>query len=51
VPLALGLPLYALAFSILNAAVFAIRIPTENEALLIGQGNLWQTSANPQRNH
>jgi methyltransferase len=33
VPLALGLPLYALAFSILNAAVLAIRIPAENAAL------------------
>ena len=33
VPLALGLPLYALVFSILNAAVLAIRIPTENAAL------------------
>jgi methyltransferase len=33
VPLALGLPLYALLFSILNAAVFAIRIPAENAAL------------------
>jgi methyltransferase len=34
VPLALGLPLYALVFSILNAAVLAIRIPAENAALL-----------------
>ena len=33
VPLALGLPLYALAFSVLNAAVLAIRIPAENAAL------------------
>ena len=33
VPLALGLPLYALAFSILNAAVLAICIPAENAAL------------------
>jgi len=33
VPLAVGLPLYALAFSILNAAVLAIRIPAENAAL------------------
>jgi methyltransferase len=33
VPLALGLPLYALLFSILNAAVLAIRIPAENAAL------------------
>lgn len=33
VPLALGLPIYALVFSILNAAVLAIRIPEENAAL------------------
>jgi methyltransferase len=33
VPLALGLPLYALAFSLLNAAVLAIRIPAESAAL------------------
>ena len=33
VPVALGLPLYALAFSILNTAVLAIRIPAENAAL------------------
>ena len=33
VPLALGLPLYAIAFSILNAAVLAIRIPAENAML------------------
>lgn len=33
VPLALGLPLYAFVFSILNAAVLAIRIPAENAAL------------------
>lgn len=33
VPLALGLPLYALLFFILNAAVLAIRIPAENAAL------------------
>jgi methyltransferase len=33
VPLALGLPLYALVFSILNAAMMAIRIPAENAAL------------------
>ena len=34
VPLALGLPLYALIFSILNAAVLAVRIPAENAALV-----------------
>ncbi|HSR58586.1 MAG TPA: isoprenylcysteine carboxylmethyltransferase family protein [Candidatus Binataceae bacterium] len=33
VPMALGLPIYALVFSILNAAVLAIRIPAENAAL------------------
>jgi methyltransferase len=33
VPLALGLPIYALIFSILNAGVLAIRIPAENAAL------------------
>jgi methyltransferase len=33
VPLALGLSYYALAFSIFNAAVLAIRIPAENAAL------------------
>jgi len=32
-PLVFGLPLYALAFSILNAVVLAIRIRAENEAL------------------
>jgi methyltransferase len=33
VPLALGLPVYALVFTILNAAVLAVRIPAENAAL------------------
>jgi methyltransferase len=33
VPLALGLPVYALVFSILNAIVLAIRILAENAAL------------------
>ncbi len=33
VPLALGLPVYALVFSILNAAVLTIRITAENAAL------------------
>lgn len=33
VPLALGLPIYALVFSILNAGVLALRISTENAAL------------------
>jgi methyltransferase len=36
VPLALGLPLYALVFSVLNAAVLAIRITAENAALAGG---------------
>jgi methyltransferase len=34
VPLALGLPLYAVVFSVLNAAVLAVRIPAENAALV-----------------
>jgi methyltransferase len=34
VPLALGLPTYALVFSVLNAGVLAIRIAAENAALL-----------------
>lgn len=33
VPLALGLPLVALAFTLLNGAVMAIRIPAESRAL------------------
>lgn len=33
VPLAVGLPVYALVFSILNAAVLAIRVPAEDAAL------------------
>jgi methyltransferase len=33
VPLALGLPIYALVFSILNAVVLTIRITAENAAL------------------
>ena len=33
VPLALGLPVYALVFSIFNAAVLAIRVPAEDAAL------------------
>jgi methyltransferase len=33
VPLALGLPLFALVFSLLNALVLGIRIPQENAAL------------------
>jgi alkylresorcinol/alkylpyrone synthase len=35
-PLALGLPAYALFFSVLNAGMLAIRITTENAALLRG---------------
>jgi methyltransferase len=34
VPLALGLPTYALVFSVLNAGMLAIRITAENAALL-----------------
>lgn len=33
VPLALGMPVYALVFTLLNAALLAIRIPEENAAL------------------
>jgi methyltransferase len=33
VPLALGLPIYALVFSVLNAAVLTIRITAENVVL------------------
>ena len=33
VPLALGMPIYALVFTLLNAALLAIRIPEENAAL------------------
>jgi len=33
-PLALGLPAYALIFSVLNAGMLAIRIIAENAALL-----------------
>jgi methyltransferase len=35
VPLALGLPLYALLFSLLNVVVLSIRIPQENAALAV----------------
>jgi methyltransferase len=38
VPLALGLPLYAAVFSVLNAVVLAIRIRAENEALAWATG-------------
>jgi methyltransferase len=34
VPLALGLPAYALVFSVLNAGMLAIRVTAENAALL-----------------
>jgi methyltransferase len=39
VPLALGLPIYALVFSILNAAVLAIRIAVEDAALATARGS------------
>jgi methyltransferase len=39
VPLALGLPLYAAAFSLLNAAILSIRIPQENAALTANASN------------
>jgi methyltransferase len=38
VPLALGLLVYALVFSILNAAVLALRISAENAALVAATG-------------
>jgi methyltransferase len=38
VPLALGLAIYALVFSIANAAVLAVRIPAENVALGVLDG-------------
>jgi len=37
-PLALGLPWVALAFSILNAAVLSLRIRVENDALRESEG-------------
>lgn len=36
-PLVFGLPLYALAFSLLNAAAMAVRIPAESRALRAAQ--------------
>jgi methyltransferase len=39
VPLALGLPIYALVFSVLNAIVLSIRIPQENAALAVNALN------------
>jgi methyltransferase len=38
VPLALGLPVYALVFSALNALVLSIRIPRENAVLAANAG-------------
>ncbi len=38
VPLAVGMPVYAMVFSILNAAVLAIRIRAENTALAAAAG-------------
>jgi len=35
VPLALGLPIYALLFSVLNVILLSIRIPQENAALAV----------------
>jgi methyltransferase len=40
VPLALGLPIYALVFSVLNAVVLAIRIRAENAALTSAAGRV-----------
>jgi methyltransferase len=39
VPLALGMPLYALVFSLLNAILLSIRIPQENAALAVNAFN------------
>ncbi len=39
VPLALGLPFFALIFSLLNAVVLSIRIPQENAALAVNAFN------------
>jgi methyltransferase len=39
VPLALGLPFFALIFSLLNAALLSIRIPQENAALAVNAFN------------
>jgi methyltransferase len=39
VPLALGLPFYALLFSLLNAILLSIRIPQENAALAVNAFN------------
>lgn len=50
VPLALSLPLFALVFSLANAAVLAIRIRVEDEALAVahaGQGPPGLTARNP----
>ena len=44
VPLALGLPLFALAFTIANAAILTIRLTVENRALA------WAAVARPRRN-
>ncbi len=46
VPLALGLPIYAVVFSLLNAAVLAIRIPVENAALAGGSFDHPETAPN-----
>jgi len=39
VPLALGMPFYALVFSLLNAILLSIRIPQENAALAVNALN------------
>jgi methyltransferase len=39
VPLALGMPFYALVFSLLNAILLSIRIPQENAALAVNAFN------------
>jgi methyltransferase len=46
VPLALGLPLFALVFSLANAVLLALRIHVENSALAQAGGGVPQTLAN-----
>ncbi len=46
VPLALGLPIYAVVFSILNAAVLALRVPQESAALAANSSITAKTAPN-----
>ena len=47
VPLALGLPLFALVFSLANAALLAYRIHVENRALASPRGGDGAAAGNP----